>query len=347
VPIDRRAFMGNLAAVALAPYAFASRADAQDLTFFRIGTGSAAGTYFPIGGIIASAISNPPGSRECEFGGSCGVPGLIAVVQSTQGSVENVDAVNSGRLDSGFCQADVAFWAYHASGPYKGKKPLRNLRAIANLYPEAIQLIVRVDSGIRRVKDLAGKRISLDQKGSGTAVDANLVLEAWDLSAERLDAVHLSPTIAIERLRTGKIDGLFLVAGTPTGSIADMAKTSPLTLVPITGPEAEKLRDRYPFFAPYLIQAGTYQSVPATPSLAVGAQWLVGAQLSDDLVYKITKALWHPNTRRLLDAGHPKGKQITFDTALNGLGVPLHPGARRYYEERGVTIIDSDPAPEE
>ena len=108
---------------------------AEDVRFFRIGTGGVAGTYYPIGGLIAGIISNPPGSRPCDKGGSCGVPGLIASAQSSNGSVANVEAVSKGQLDSAFTQSDIAFWAYTGTGIYEGKERVDNLRAIAGLYP--------------------------------------------------------------------------------------------------------------------------------------------------------------------------------------------------------------------
>ena len=119
-------------AVLVVAAGIAGSALAQGSQFFRIGTGSTGGTYFPIGAILASAISNPPGSRECERGGSCGVPGLIAVAQSTTGSVENVRAIGSGLLESALSQADVAFWAYHGRHTFAETGPIKNLRAIAN-----------------------------------------------------------------------------------------------------------------------------------------------------------------------------------------------------------------------
>ena len=121
-------------------------AQAQDLHFFRIGTGTTGGTYFPIGGEIADAISNPPGSRPCESGGSCGVPGLIAIAQATEGSLANIEALRNSGLEAALAQADVAYAAYTATGVYKGQPPFTKLCAIANLYGEAVHLVVRADS---------------------------------------------------------------------------------------------------------------------------------------------------------------------------------------------------------
>ena len=123
----------------------------SSLSFFRIGTGSTGGTYFPIGGLIANIISNPPGSRSCEKGGSCGVPGLIAVAQSTEGSVHNVDAIAVGEIESGLSQSDVAYWAYTGTGVYGQRGPVTQLRLIANLYPESLQIVVRRDSDIAAI----------------------------------------------------------------------------------------------------------------------------------------------------------------------------------------------------
>lgn len=316
-------------------------------TFLRIGTASTAGIYFPIGGVIASAISSPPGSRECERGGSCGVPGLVAVVQSTDGSVHNVAALAEGTLETAFCQADVAYWAFHGEGPYEGQEPMTGLRAIANLYPEVIQLVVRSGANIRSVEDLRGRRISLDRDGSGTQVDARLILRAWDLGPEDLEAHYVPANIAAAMMRDGALDGFFLVAGTPTPSIVDLARDLAINLVPIGGERAAALRGRYPFLARSEIPAGTYPGSFPVPSLSIGAQWLATSALDEELVYQIARALWHPSNRRLLDEGHPKGRLIALDTALNGLGVPLHRGARRYYEEQGITVIEPFEAPPE
>ena len=333
----RRFLMGGLAGLLTGATGLAPRLSAAtQLSFFRIGTGSTGGTYYPVGGVIAGAISNPPGSRPCNRGGSCGVPGMIAVAQSTSGSVENVKAVSVGQLESGFSQADVAYWASTGTGVYAGKGALGNLSAIANLYPESLHLVVRRELDVKRPKDLRGLRISLGEDGSGSLVDALLVLEAYGLGPNDLESVAAPPQDAADMLREGELDAFFMVVGTPARAIKDLADDSLITLVPIDGPEAEALSVLYPFFSQEAIRSGTYHNVPHTPTLTVGAQWLVGTNLPDDDIYEITRALWHENTRRLLDSGHPKGRLIRIETALDGLGVPLHPGAARYYREMGL-----------
>jgi hypothetical protein len=311
-------------------------AAAQNVSFFRIGTGSTAGTYFPIAGILASAISSPPGSRECEGGGSCGVSGLVAVAQSTRGSVDNVQQIEAGTLESGFVQSDIAYWAFRGEELFLTGGPLKSLRAIANLYPETIHLVVRSDAGIKTVADIKGKRISLDRPGSGTRVDAQLVLRAFGIAEADLETFALGSGQAADALRVGEIDGFFFVAGTPATAVLELAEEALVDLVPISGPEVDKLLAERPFFARQALPERTYPGIPAIETLSVGAQWVVSAAVPEETVHAIIGALWHPTTRELLDTGHPKGSQIVLDKALEGLGIPLHPGAERYYREAGL-----------
>ena len=164
--------------VALALGLAASAAGAQDMSFFRI----------PIGGLLANAISNPPGSRPCDQGGSCGVPGLIASALSANGSVANINAIAGGTLESGFSQSDVATWAYSGTGIWEGKPAVEKLRTIANLYPESIHLVASADSGITSVADLKGKRVSMDEPGSGTLVDAKIILGGYGITEDDVRA---------------------------------------------------------------------------------------------------------------------------------------------------------------
>jgi uncharacterized protein len=324
---------GTLGLCALGAGAIAT---AQEMTFFRIGTGGVSGTYYPIGGLIADIISSPPGARPCERGGSCGVPGLVGIAQSSNGAVANVDAIGSGALESGFVQSDIAHWAYTGTGTYEGKPPVKNLRAIANLYPESIHLVARKGAGISSVKDLAGKRVSLDEPGSGTLVDARIILDAYGLSEDDLQAEYIKPSVGLAKMRDNQLDAFFFVAGYPTSSVEELCATVGCELIPINGPEVDTLLEKYPFFARDAIPAGTYAGVPRTPTLSVGAQWVVAAEIDEDLVYGITKALWHDNARILLEDGHARAHAITLETALDGVSIPLHPGAERYYREVGL-----------
>jgi TRAP transporter TAXI family solute receptor len=330
--INRRsALLGSLG-TALA----GSQAFAQDITFFRIGTGGTAGTYFPIGGLIANAISNPPGSRTCADGGSCGVPGVVATAVASNGSVANVNAINSGSMQSGFTQSDVAYWAYNASGIYEGRPKVDTLRAIANLYPESFHLVARKGSGIKSIKDLKGKRMSLDEPGSGTLVDARLILAAYGMTEKDVKAEYLKPQQSADKLKDGALDAFFSVSGWPQGAIAELAATSGIDLVPIDGPEAENLIKQFSFFAADEIPDGAYKGVTGVKTVSVNAIWATSSKQADQLIYNITAALWNPSTRKLLDSGHAKGKAIKLETAIVGLGIPLHAGAEKFYKEKGL-----------
>ena len=314
----------------------AGAASAQDMQFFTIGTGGTGATYYPLGGVIANAVSNPPGSRPCEEGGSCGVPGLVAVAQSSRGSVNNVNGITSGLFNSGFSQSDVAYWAYTGTGVFDGETPMADLRAIAALYPEHIHLVARADAGIESVADLAGRRVSLDEPGSGTYVDALLILEAYGLSEDDVDAEYLKPNPAGDAMRNGQLDAFFIVAGYPTGAVVELASAIDVTLVPIAGDAAAQIVEQYGFFSQDVVPADTYDGVGATETLAVGAQWITSTAADEELIYGITEALWNDNTRRLLDVGHAKGASVTAETALDGIGIPLHPGAERFYRDAGL-----------
>jgi hypothetical protein len=326
-----RALLALAIALGLAP-----AAAAQDVQFFRIGTGGIAGTYYPIGGLIADIISNPPGSRPCDKGGSCGVPGLVAIAQSSNGSVANVDAIRSGELESAFVQSDVAYWAYTGTGVFADQGKVGNLRAIANLYPESVQVVTRAGIGAASVADLKGLRVSLDEPGSGTLVDARIILDAYGLAERDIRAAYIKPEPAVSKIKDGELDAYIIVAGYPTGSVVELAASIGAELVPIDGPVVDRLLETSPFFARDLIPAGTYEGIGATPTLSVGAQWVVGAEVDAELVYGITQALWHENARALLDNGHAKGKAIRLDTATRGIAIPFHPGAERYYREVGL-----------
>ncbi len=342
----RRQALGLLAGGALCPFLGSAPARAQDMMFFRIGTGGAAGTYYPVGALIANIISNPPGSRPCDKGGSCGVPGLVAVAQSSEGSVANVEDVNGGFIESAFCQSDIVFSAYHAYGLFEDRKPLTNIRLIANLYPETVQILVRSDAGIATIEDLRGKRISLDTEGSGTLVDARIVLEHFGLVDADMEVEFLQAGPAAARLREGTLDAFFVIAGTPTASVADLIAGGVANLLAIPDVAAIELMVAYPFFSLAVIPEGTYPGTGSVSTLSVGAQWIVSPMLDDDLVYGITSALWNENSRKLLDSGHPAARQIKLANALQGAAIPLHAGARRYYEEVGLDT-SAVPLPEE
>ena len=336
----------------------------EEVLFFRIGTAATTGTYFQIGGVLASAISKPPGTRDCEHGGSCGVAGLVAVAEATQGSIENLLAIGAGQLDSGFAQADIAHWAYAGDGPaaaprcrtaqseaqahaaglqlLKSRGAMPSLRLIAALFPEDVHVVVRAESGIRSLKDLKGKRIGMGEPESGTLADARLVLEAAGVSECDVTSRFLRLAPAAEALADGEIDAFFIVAGAPVPAVAEIASLVPVRLVPIDAASLKRLMGRPPFFRVGTIAGGTYPGIDEpVATVSVTALWIVGAEAKDDLIHAITQSLWQDTTRRLLDFAHPAGRRIRIATALADVGVPLHPGAASYYAERGMELPPS------
>ena len=332
-------FIRTLAAAAAFTLVLGGIAQAQGPKFFRIGTGGAGGTYFPIGGTIANGISAPPGSRPCEEGGQCGVPGLIAIAQSTTASVFNNAAVQNGELEAGLAAADVTRSMFLGEGKFEGK-PHPKLRIVANLFPEDLHLVLPKGSKISNLGDLKGKRVGIAQAGSGTQVAVLQMLDAWGVNRDNMDEAELNNSQSAERLADGQLDAYFYAAGWPVSAMVQLSSTKGMELHSFTDEDLKKINGIIPAYIPSAIPSGVYEGVDyevKTP--AVSALLVVSSDLDDELVYGITKAMWNDNTRKLLDNGHAKGKQITPDTALDGiaeLGVPLHPGAEKFYKEAGL-----------
>jgi uncharacterized protein len=338
--VARRRFLAGLLGLPLLRSGIAQAAP-DDIRFFRIGTAATTGTYFQIGGMLANAISKPPGSRDCDRGGSCGVQGLVAVAQATQGSVENVQAVGSGRLESALAQSDVALGAYSGTGLFKGKPPIKSLRTIAALFTESVHLVVRADGPIAEIKDLKGKRVGLGEKESGTLVDARLILDAAGIAEKDVKGDYRNLSLAAAALGHDELDAFFLFAGYPVPAISELASTMPIRLIALTSDLSDRLTRKYSFFSSETIPAGTYAGIDQpTATIGTRALWLVSADVPDDLVYSITQALWHDGNRHILDQGHPMGQKIRLESALQGVVVPLHPGAQRFYREAGIQIPD-------
>ncbi|MBR9972519.1 TAXI family TRAP transporter solute-binding subunit [Magnetospirillum sulfuroxidans] len=313
-------------------------AGAQELRFFQLGTGPTGETRFPVGGLIANAISNPPGSRECEKGGSCGVPGLVAVAKSTNGSIANVEAIGQKRLDAALVHADIAYWAYHGTGIYKGKGAVSNLRGIAMLYPETLHLVVRKDARIASVKDLKGKRVSFGDKDSSSAIHGRLLLEAFRLNEKQIKQSFLKPGPSADALADGKLDAFLMLDAFPVPVIADLARKTEIAVVPLDGGEIEKMLQQYPFLLRSEITAGTYQGVPeAVKTLGVGVALVTGAEQDEKLIYGVTRALWHPSTQKLFTQNSPSGAQIHLDAeAIEKMGIQVHGGASAFYFDAGL-----------
>jgi uncharacterized protein len=300
---------------------------------FVIDTGPTDGTYFPVGQAIAGIISHPTSVEPC--GNTCGPKGLIASVQTSAGSVENVSDVNSGRAASGLAQADVVSDAVAGKGPFAGTGALKHLAVIAALFPEEVHVVASTKSHIATIAGLRGKRVSLGDEDSGTAVTARTVLRAYRISEWRLKAQHMDSDTAADALDKGKLDAFFFVGGAPVGLVADLIQRGRAVLVPIDGAGRKRLLAEGPAFSADVIPANTYANAPATQTVSTRALWVVNDKQPNDVVYAIARALFNPANRTKLDQSHPSAKLIRLDTAAGDLPAPLHPGAARFYRETG------------
>lgn len=309
------------AMVAICGLGSVPQANAQQ--YLRIGTGGTAGTYYPIGKLIAGIVSQP---------------GKIqATAQASNGSLGNVIAVSSGTLETGFSQADVATWAQNGTGVFTGRPSLPSLRLIANLYPESMHVVVRKDSGIRTMTDLKGKRVALDEPGSGTLISARQILSAYGLKETDIQPEYIKPNQAGDKLIAGSLDAFFFFGGTPATAITDLAAAGiGIALLPINGQPAKRLLASSPFMHVDTIPAETYKDVAAIETVATGAQWVTSEQVNADLIYQVTKTLYSDAGQKALAQGHPKGKFITLPNAVKGAGIPFHPGSERFFREVGL-----------
>src|SRR5215831_6861505 len=319
IPMTRRhalALGAGLGALGLS--GLPARAQRQ---FFRIGTGGTGGTYYPVGGIIANAISTDR---------------INVSAVATNGSVANVNGIVGGSMESGFSQADVNSWAVNGTGIYQGKPKVEELRAIANLYPESVHIVVKKGLALKSVADLKGRRVSIDEPGSGTLVNARAILAAFGVTEKDIKPEYLKQLQSAEKLKDGSLDAFFTTTGYPLGTLTELAATNGFDLLPIEGEARDKILAQYKFFARDKIPEGTYKNVKGVETISVGAQWVTSSKQPEGLVYEITKAMWSDKTRAALDSGHAKGKAIQKSTALLGIGIPLHPCAERFYKEAGL-----------
>jgi TRAP transporter TAXI family solute receptor len=302
---------------------------AQQKKFFVISTGGTGGTYYPLGGILAQALSQA-------------VPEVVVTAQAGQASVANCNLIRDKQIESAFVQSNVAYNAYNGLEQFKDK-PAKNLRFIASLYPETIQIVARANSGIKTVKDIKGKRLVPGDRGSGTEVDTLNVLGVYGYTYKDFASVDwLGFSGAAQRLQDKQADVTFTTAGWPTAAIQELAVSTNIMLIPIDEAKIKELTKKYPFYSRIVIPKGTYKGqTKDVPTITTMAQWVVGAEVPEELVYKLTKALWETGAAKMAQA-HAQGKNVTLKTALEGMAVPLHPGAEKYYKEVG--LIKAEPA---
>ncbi len=291
-----------------------------------IATGGTGGVYYPYGGGLAELINRH-------------IDGYSAVAEVTGASVENMGLIFRGDSDFALVLADTAYQAWSGTGAFEGRQ-IANTRAIASIYPNAVQIVTLADSGITSLQDLRGKRVSVGAPGSGTEVNARVLLEANGISYDDISVQRLNFNETADALRDGDIDVGFWSVGPPTSSILNLAATRDIRLIALSDEEIARADEADPIFAPYTLRAGIYDGVEEpVPTISIPNVVVTNADLDDELAYQVTKALFEFTDE--LIAIHPAANDTTVEFSLESTPVPFHPGAIRYYEEIGATVPDA------
>lgn len=287
-----------------------------------IGTGGTGGVYYPYGGGLAEIWSRH-------------VPGVRAVAEVTGASVENVKLAHRGETVIGEIMGDVAYQAYHGEGQFEGKP--QKILALAVMYPNIYQVVTLEGSGVTGLGQLAGKTVSTGAPGSGTAYMSDLVLRVLGIAEESFSSRRLSFVESANALRDRTIDvGVWCVAP-PTSSIMDLATTHEVRVVPFTPEEQRIVTEAYPFYSTYQLPPGVYRGVEdPVPTLSVWNVIICTADLPDDLVYELTRALFEH--RDYLEKIHPFARFSTPQNSVEHAPIPLHPGSTRYLREQGLSL---------
>jgi len=290
-----------------------------------IATGGTGGVYYPMGGGLAEVINRH-------------IDGYSATAEVTGASVENMGLIATGDADLAIGLADTVYQAQSGTGRFEGQ-PLSMIRGIASLYANMVQIVTLADSGITSIADLKGKRVSIGAPGSGTEVNANAILGAVGISYDDMDEQRLNFNETADALANGDIDAGFWSVGAPTSSILNLATTNSIVMIELSDDEIAAARAAEPLFAATSLPGGLYQGVDnAVNVLGVPNVLVASADMSDDLAYAITKAMFENIAE--LQAVHPAANQTTVEFTMDATPIPLHPGAIRYYEEIGVAIPD-------
>ncbi|WP_240647509.1 TAXI family TRAP transporter solute-binding subunit [Paenibacillus nanensis] len=285
-----------------------------------IATGGTAGTYYPLGGGIANLIQDKTGTG--------------ATAQVTGAAVENMRLISNKEVDLAITQGDIADYAAKGTEMFSDGA-VANLQAIGALYQETIQIVVTEKSGIASVSELKGKKVSVGAPGSGTEVNARQILEAYGLTFDDLNTERLSFGDSAKKMQDGGLDAAFVTAGAPTAAINELAATTGIRLLTIEDDKMKAITDKYKYYSQQVIPPGTYPKQDAeVKTVAVKAIMSVRSELDAQLVYDITKAIYE-NTEPLI-AINAKANEIQTDKALEGISIPLHPGAEKYLKEKGV-----------
>lgn len=289
--------------------------------FINVLTGSTGGVYYPLGVALAGAIGKA-------------LPQVKTSVQATKGSAENLKLVQAGRGEVAFTLGDLLADAWKGDEAAGFPTPLKKLRSIAAIYPNYIQIVVRADSGIKTLAGLKGKRVSVGAPKSGIELNARTIFAAAGLSYRDFGKVEYLPFgESVELLKNGQIDATLQSAGFGVSTVRDLASSLDIVIVPIPADVIKKTNE--PTYLAAVIPANTYRGQSADVPVAAIQNYLVTSdQVSSDIVYGVTKALWTGLDQ--LAAANPVAKEIALKQALEALPVPLHPGAQKYYKEVGL-----------
>lgn len=299
-------------------------------TFITIGSGSTSGLYYPTAVGMAKIIND-------------NAENIKANARSTGASVYNCRAVGSGKLQMGISQNNISYYAYNGKGvkAFDGK-PEKNLRGLVMLYPEVIQVLARKDADVKSIADLKGKRVYVGDIGSGTEQDVLHVLAAYGLDFDDLkSAVRGSSGNAVNLLRDGKIDAMFYTVGIGASAITEAAQTAPIDLVSIPKDKIKELHKKYPFYTQLNIPSGTYPGIDHdTSAITLKAMLLTSSDLSEDAVYEFMETIFKDHIKQFYDdIQNPNLKKyFTVDDALDGMPIPVHKGAIKFYKEQGVDV---------
>lgn len=289
-----------------------------------IWTGGTGGVYYPLG-VKLSELLNKYASDV-----------ITASVSTSGASVANMRALAAGDANLVFVQNDIAYYAYKGIYMFEGSR-VDIARGVAVLYPEVVQIVVRADSGIGSIYDLSGKRVAVGAAGSGTAVEAELILRAagvWDYITPQ----YMDFATAASALKLGQIEAAFIVAGIPTSAVLELSATVPVNLVEVPDEVLSKLIEQgYRFFTRYTVPAGTYTGMTSdVRTVAVMAMLAVRADVPEHVVYTALKVMFDRLSE--LREAHARAKDIELAKALEGMPIPLHPGAIRFYQEKGISV---------
>ncbi|WP_390622184.1 TAXI family TRAP transporter solute-binding subunit [Bacillus tuaregi] len=289
--------------------------------FISILTGGTGGTYYPLGGAFANIISEETG--------------IETNAETSGASAENMTTLKDGNAEIAFSQTDIASYAVEGKLMFKDSK-IDNVQAIGTLYPETIQIVTTEKSGIKSVADLKGKKVSVGAPGSGTNPNAEQILEMYGMTFDDIEKKDLSFDESTAGIQDGTIDAAFVTAGTPTGAVEGLSATEDIVIVPIEQEKIDELIKKYPYYIQDEVAKGTYGLEEAVSTVAVQAMLVVRDDLSDDVVYDITKAIFE----NLNLVTHAKAKLIKAENAVNGVGIDIHPGAQRYFDEKGIKAAE-------